>query len=193
MNKFLCGFGIFILVILILLPPTLRIFVPKEEEVEEEKEELIVRALSCNGDNYIARTSYENDNVQMILIKKNIISTDKEEENNEEVPSENPEENQEVPNENTETTPEETPNEENQPEEDTNPDTSSNLENFEAMFTRLSDDSRVARDDMDDGIVLTIDFSISDNSRLDIGDLTKPIDDQKSYYEDLGLVCSIIE
>ena len=190
MKKLLCGLGIFFLTILILLPPALRIFVPEKTETEKPKEKLVIKALSCDGDKYIARTSYENDNVKMILIKKNIALTEKDEENKEEVPSEDQGENQTETRDNEETTPDETPTEDTN---QTNPETSTDLEEFEAVFTRLSEDSRVARSDMDDGISLTIDFSVPANSDLNIGNITKPIDEQKVYYENLGLTCSIIE
>ena len=192
MKKFLCFLGILGLIVLIAIPPTLRILVPKDNKEEEKKEELIIKALSCDSNTYVARTRYENDVIKMILIKKNAISN---EENNEDNSTETPSlENQE---ENLETQDEsEDQDNESQEEGETNPpnpEVSSDIEKFEQLFTRLSEDSRVVKNEMEDGVSLTIDFSIYDNLDLNIENITKPINDQKIYYEDLGLVCSIIE
>ena len=40
---------------------------------------------------------------------------------------------------------------------------------------------------------IKIDYTVSDYSGLEIEDLNKPINDQFTYYEDNGLVCSILE
>ncbi len=208
MNKNVCILEIIGLIILIIIPPALRIFVPKEKENEEEEVKLVIKALNCDGKDFITRTSYENDKVKMIVMKKNATSTTETnpsentntgEENTQDNSDENqtPEEgdtntDNSTDNSNTEgsTT---TPGEENttNPEEK---DPNANDQNgFEAVFTRLSEDSRVARNDLNDGVVLTLDFSITSASDLNVGDLVKPINDQKIYYEDLGLICSIIE
>ena len=209
MNKSLCILEIIGLIILIIIPPALRIFVPKEKENEEEEIKLVVKALNCDGKEFITRTSYENDKVKMIVMKKVIEDTtetnpDENTNSNEGNNTENSGENNPPEEENnTDTTRENTNPDENitpptegsetpdNPKEEPNDDDNQNK--FEAIFTRLSEDSRIARSDLEDGIVLTVDFSISAASDLNVGDLIKPINDQKIYYEDLGLVCSIIE
>ena len=188
MKKFLCFLGIFSLIVLIALPPTLRILVPKVDEEEEKKDELVIQALSCDGDNYIARTRYENGIVKMVLIKKNIANNSEEGDN--QTPLETPSDNEESQ-DGTDNLDDDV--QENPDTNPTEPGTLPNLAKFEETFTRLSEDSRIAKDEMEDGISLTIDFSIYNSSDLNVDELTKPINDQKIYYEDLGLTCGIIE
>lgn len=69
MKKVLCLFGIVVLFVLAFLPPILRIVLPSIEEKEKEavKGNLI---LSCSTDDFLINTSYENEKVKMIIIKK---------------------------------------------------------------------------------------------------------------------------
>ena len=173
MKNFLCYIGIVILVILIILPPALRIFLPEEKEKEKIEPKLVIKSLNCTGVNYVTGTSYENDEVKMIVLKK-IISSD----------DENQDEN---------TDNQETQDETKEEDSYNNPDSSERKTEFEAVFTRLSEDSRITKSNLNDGIALKIDFSISNNLDLDIKDLTKPINDQLIYYENLGLTCSIMQ
>ncbi len=200
MNKFLCGLGIFFLIVLIALPPTLRIFVPKVDEEEEKNEKLIIKSLSCDGKEFLTRTRYENDEVKSIVIKRNNLDTMGESETPSPDVDTNPD-NQEGTNENeTDTTETDTTTNQNgetnketpDTPEETNPDVKDESE-FEPIFTTLSEDSRVASSEVEDGVVITIDFSITDIDNAALENLIKPINDQQSFYEEHGLICSVIE
>ena len=142
MKNILCYLGIIILLGLILLPPILRIVLPDKEKIEiVEKIEYI--NLSCNNDEYLTNTSYTNDKINMIIIKKF-----------------------------------------NQVEQNSNTG-----EEFIQIFESLKDKSTVVHTVSEDGEVLTIDFSLSDNKGLNIAKLTKNASEQKEFYESQKLTC----
>ena len=152
MKKLLCYLGILVLFFLAFLPPVLRVFLPDKGE-EKKEEEIVERSvLSCSSDTFIANTSYENDKIQMVLLKKLNQVTDPE-----------------------------------------NPDTEA-LEDTSELglsFEDLKDEGDIVYTETNDGEVIQIDFSISTHDKLNINNLTKDIDTQKTYYEQQGLTCVI--
>lgn len=179
MKKSLCIAGIVLLIFLIILPPFLRIALPAKDE--EKKEEKIVRqTLSCDSNNYLSRTSYENGIVKMIIIKK-VNETTQTETDEEIKPPENSNEGV-TPETPKDKETEETPKEEEEEETE-----------LAKLFKTLKKDSRVITKEVEDGEVITIDFSASEYSGLEVESLNKPINDQLAYYENNGLVCSVIE
>ena len=82
MKKLLCFLGILVLLFLVLLPPALRIFLPKEKE-ENVATTIVRKNLRCSNDKYIIGTSYDNENIKSIVIKK-FITNDQEENSNQE-------------------------------------------------------------------------------------------------------------
>ena len=177
MKKVLCFLGIILLIFLIALPPVLRIVLPAKVE-EEEEVKLIRKTLSCNSKVFLSATSYENDVVKMIVIKKTVPNTNLETDSTGDTETD--------PNANAE------PSEETQPETDTE---ATDFENTDLakIFEEVKKDSRVVINEVDDGEVITIDYTVSDYSGLEIEDLNQPINDQFKYYEDNGLVCSILD
>ena len=73
-------------------------------------------------------------------------------------------------------------------EEDNNSDKSINLMQ---AFNKSKENSNVIVNSLDDGEVISIDFSVSDPETFNISYLTQDLDEQKSYYENEQLVCSI--
>ena len=177
MKKVLCWLGIVLLIFLIALPPVLRIVLPAKVE-EEEEVKLIRKTLSCNSKVFLSATSYENDVVKMIVIKKSFTNPNLDTDTNTA----------------TETDTETDTEEEVKPE--TEPDTDiKDYENTDLakLFEEAKKDSRVVIEEVEDGEIIKIDYTVSDYSGLEIEDLNKPINDQFTYYEDNGLVCSILE
>lgn len=68
MKKVLCYFGLFFLVILLLIPPALRIFA-KNMYPEEEKPKLVVNILNCNKETESVFSSYANTTPQTFQYK----------------------------------------------------------------------------------------------------------------------------
>ncbi|MBQ8472309.1 MAG: hypothetical protein IJ501_02270 [Bacilli bacterium] len=150
MKKLLCYLGILVLFILAFLPPALRIFLPDKGE-EKKDEEVIERSvLSCSSDTFITNTSYENNKIQMILVKKL-----------------------------------------NQVDESGNPIEEDLTSALNLTFTDLKDEGDIVYTETDDGEVIQIDFSVTTHDYLSIKNLTKGILDQKTYYEQQGLTCTI--
>ncbi len=69
MKKILCYFGIVVLLGFILFPPALRIFLPEKKEIQETPQS-VSSSLVCTSDYFISNTRYENNKVQMIIMKK---------------------------------------------------------------------------------------------------------------------------
>ena len=181
MKKVLCWLGIVLLIFLIAIPPVLRIVLPAKEE-EQEEVKLIRKTLSCNSKVFLSATSYENDVVKMIVIKKTFTNTNLETDTTGDTETD------------TEDNPDTETSDETKPE--TTPDTeTTDFENTDLakIFEEVKKDSRVVINEVDDGEVITIDYTVSDYSGLEIEDLNQPINDQFTYYEDNGLVCSILE
>ena len=157
MKKLLCYLGIILLFGLVLFPPILRIVLP--EKNEENKSEVVERKiLSCSNKEYITSTSYDNQNINMIIIKKL--------NQNDEVETEN---NTEEIDESNNTTGKE----------------------FIDIFESLKYKSTVVYNVLEDGEVLSIDFTLSDNKELNLTSLTKEIEEQKEFYENQNLSCII--
>ena len=180
MKKVLCCLGIILLIFLIALPPVLRIVLPAKEEVKEEVK-LISKTLSCDSKVFLSRTSYENDVVKTIVIKKTFTNTNLDDDTNTDTEADNENE--------TDTDIEETP-------PAIVPD--ADIIDFEntdlaKIFEEVKKDSRVVIEEVEDGEIIKIDFTVSDYSGLEVEDLNKTINDQFKYYEDNGLVCSILE
>ena len=68
MKKVLCYFGLFFLIILLLIPPGLRIFA-KNLYPEEEKPKLVVNILNCNKETESVFSSYANTTPQTFQYK----------------------------------------------------------------------------------------------------------------------------
>ncbi len=69
MKKFLCFFGIFALLFLVLLPPSLRAFLPKKDD-DKDNQEVVRRNLRCSNKRFIIGTSYDNDKIRAIVFKR---------------------------------------------------------------------------------------------------------------------------
>lgn len=145
MKNILCYLGIILLIALILFPPILRIALPDREKIKQVvTEERII--LSCSNSEYIANTSYNNQNIEMIAIKKII-------------------------NENIED--------------------SITGDKFVKVYDSLREKGDVVLETTDDGEILKIDFSVSDNKGLNLVDLTKNVDEQKIFYEEQNFSCIV--
>lgn len=145
MKNILCYLGIILLIALILFPPILRITLPDREKIKQVvTEERII--LSCSNSEYIANTSYNNQNIEMIAIKKII-------------------------NENIED--------------------SITGDKFVKVYDSLREKGDVVLETTDDGEILKIDFSVSDNKGLNLVDLTKNVDEQKIFYEEQNFSCIV--
>ena len=70
MKRLLCYLGILVLFCLTLLPPILRITLPDYSEEKTEETIVVTTILSCTSDDFIVNTSYENENIRMIVMKK---------------------------------------------------------------------------------------------------------------------------
>jgi len=165
MKKLLCYLGILLLLGLAVLPPALRIFLPDQDRQVVEKNESKSALLSCKNDNYEIITNYENEKVQMLVIKKmkNNNESDLEDDIN---------------------------NQENKEEQDNLIENNKETE-LDIIFNSLKEASNIIYNELEDGEVIGIDFSIYDHKDLDLGKLTKSPDMQKTYYENQGLTCTI--
>lgn len=179
MKNFLCYLGIIVLIVLIALPPVLRLTLKDEGEEEEEEVHVVRKTLSCDSDNYLTRTSYENDEITAVTIKKIETKIDTETNENEES-TDNQDDTTSSDNEETQS-PNETP--ENQEEET----------EFDKLFNTLKEDSRVVKQEVEDGVIIKLDFTTSDYNGLLISDLIKSADEEKIYYENQKMICNIIE
>ena len=74
-------------------------------------------------------------------------------------------------------------------EEDSN--ISNKSSNLIKIFDKLKENNNVVINSLDDGDVILIDFSVSEPKTFNINYLTQDLDEQKLYYENEQLVCSI--
>lgn len=164
MKKILCYLGILILFTLGILPPVLRSFYKEDNKKEEEKlpESAI---LVCTSDTYMTTTSYEDDEVKKIAIKKIITNKESEEsiDEQENLDTEKPEDNEEM----VEKT------------------------DMDLLFDSLKENKELIYNNLEDGEIIGIDFSVSKYESIDLSNLTKSKEDQKTYYENLKLTCII--
>ena len=64
-----------------------------------------------------------------------------------------------------------------------------NILELDQAFTDLKTKSNVIYNILEDGEVIGIDFTLSNHETLNLVKFTKPLTDQKAYYESLGLTC----
>ena len=194
MNKPLCYLGIFIILFFILMPPILRIVLPSKESLSTitvEKRLL----LACQSTNYFTTTNYVDEKVTMVMIKKNIPLKEKSEseietindetENNSSIDEGQNEINNElIDGDTTETS-------ENSEFEKSLNTTS---DDFNQIFSDLASNAITVHTVMEDGEVIKIDFANLESSELIGGDyISKTLNQQKEFYESMGLSCSIRE
>lgn len=86
MKKVLCYLGILFFLFLTVLPPVLRTMLPEYGEEKEEEVVIVTTVLSCTSDDFIVNTSYENDKIRMIVMKKmkEVENTEENNDNNQE-------------------------------------------------------------------------------------------------------------
>ena len=162
MKKLLCYLGIFVLLGLALMPPILRITLPKEKE-EEKVQVITSKLLSCQNDELIIKESYENDNVKMLVMKKLLLEVDEDNENSED--DKNTEENKSFE--------------------------YTKSKELISLFDSIKDNGNIIYNKLEDGEVISIDFSLSDHKDLNINTLTQSIESQKVLYENQNLSCDI--
>ena len=182
MKNFLCYLGIIVLIVLIALPPVLRLTLKAEGEEEEEEVHVVRKTLSCDSDSYLTRTSYENDEVKSVTIKKIEVKEENETSDNQDIT--NNQENQDN------TT---SPNDEETQSPNETPDNKEEETEFDKLFNTLKEDSRVVKQEVEDGVIIKLDFTTSDYNGLLISDLIKSADEEKIYYENQKMICNIIE
>ncbi len=66
-------------------------------------------------------------------------------------------------------------------------------DNILSIFESLKDKNDILYKELDDGEVISIDYTLSEHKDLEIENLKNKVDVQKSFYEDLGLTCTIIK
>ena len=142
MKKLLCYLGILVLLGLVLMPPILRITLPKNKETEKTSV-VESKILSCSNDELIIKASYENDKVKMIVMKK------------------------------------------------MNVEEKNKSEALIKVFDEIKNNGNISYNKVEDGEVISIDFSISNHNDLNINTLTEPIESQKILYENQQLNCTI--
>ena len=160
MKKILYLFGIFLLFILIVFPPALRIILPDKEEIKRrEIENVVITILNCQSDKYISSNTYENTKIKRIGIKqlKKI----------------------------------ETPETEGIEETENTTDNETTI--LDDIFSNLRGQNGVYLSSDENGISLVIDFTVSEYSNLDLSNIGRSVEDQKSFYEEQGLTCMIIK
>lgn len=64
---------------------------------------------------------------------------------------------------------------------------------LDVIIDDLKDESTLTYNLLEDGDVLGIDFSLDNHGKLDLSQITKTIDEQKTYYESQNLTCRITE
>lgn len=138
MKKILCYLGIIFLFILTFLPPLLR-FTLKDKDLKEEDEIIKNISLVCSSPYYVTNTNYQDNKINMLVIKKMKVERDRIE--------------------------------------------------LDDIFTSLVKSNNAIYKELEDGEVISLDFSIYTHEKLNIDSLTKDVLSQKEYYEQLGLTC----
>ncbi len=167
MKKVLCYLGIFVLLGLALLPPILRIALPN---VEETKETIVIssKILSCSNDVFLANTSYENEKVKMIILKK--LFSKEEIERRKGLQEGLDDEEAQVLELETE---------------------SLKSKELNDLFESIKEKSDILHNVLEDGEIVSIDFSVSEHKDLKIDDITQKMEEQQLYYENQELTCII--
>lgn len=65
--------------------------------------------------------------------------------------------------------------------------------NLDKIIDNIKSDPTLIYEETDEFKMITIDFEVSNHKELDLSLITKPINDQKAYYEAENLTCSIKE
>lgn len=65
--------------------------------------------------------------------------------------------------------------------------------NLDKIIDDIKSDPTLIYEETDEYKMITIDFEVSNHKDLDLSLITKPINDQKAYYEAENLTCSIKE
>lgn len=65
--------------------------------------------------------------------------------------------------------------------------------NIDKLIDNIKSDPNLIYEETDEFKMITIDFEVSNHEYLDLSLITKPINDQKAYYEAENLTCSIKE
>ena len=181
MKKLLCYLGVLLLLGLAVLPPALRMFLPESKENEEEQILNESVLLFCKNDKYEVSTTYETNKINMIAFKKykdmNEIESDDELINQDDI------------NDDLE-------NDENELE-----DKSENNENIQdniveeteldKIFNYLKNSENIIYNNLSDSEAVGLDFNSNNYENLDLTNLKKNYEEQKTYYETKGLTCTI--
>lgn len=65
--------------------------------------------------------------------------------------------------------------------------------NLDKIIDNIKSDPTLIYEETDEFKMITIDFEVSNHKELDLSLITKPINEQKAYYEAENLTCSIKE
>lgn len=171
MKKLLCYVGILLLLFLVVLPPLLRRLLPDMGEEEPAKKEEERMLLTCSNENFVINTSYENSQIQMIVLKK--LSSNQEQTDNVDSNDEN------------------TSSDNKLDVDDSKENQTENESELSLAFDDLKTKGDITYKQLEDGEVIGIDFSVSNHEKLNLASFTKPIDEQKIYYENQELSCTI--
>lgn len=167
MKNVLCWFGIIIILALVVFPPVLRLTLPKKTETEKIIETRNY-VLACTNPRFIINTSYEDDVVKMIVMKK--IYTEQEKDKRKKIDE----------------------NIENLDEQLLDPDTTTvKYQDIIKIFENIKDKTSITYNVLDDGEVITIDFSVNDHKNLPLEKLNQNMEKQQKYYERLDFSCVI--
>ena len=169
MKNAMCYSGIIIIIIFILLPPILRLTVPDIIFEENIKSEIVRKNLRCSSDRYSVTTSYDNDVINLIVIKKYMSKEELEQDTNPDIKENDTNTNVSTP----------------------SIDNASKID-FDNVFERLKEQKNSEVIVQDDGEVISFDFSVSDNSQYDIAKIIQPFEEQQRYYESQNMSCSIL-
>ena len=167
MKNVLCWFGIIVLLGLVLFPPILRLVLPNKEEIEK-KVERTNYVLACSNQRFIINTSYENNKVKMIIMKK--LFTQQEKDKRKQIDE----------------------NIENIDEQLIDPDTKSvKYQEINDIFEKIKNQTTIIHNVLDDGEVISIDFSILEHNELEINKMIQEINEQQLFYENIDFSCVI--
>ena len=167
MKNVLCYTGIILLLGLFLFPPILRLTLPERKE-EDKKIDMNNYILSCSNQRFVINTSYEQEKIKMIVIKK--IYTKEEIDRKKHLDE----------------------NIENLDEQLLDPDTYvTKYQEIVKLYDDIKDKTTINHEISNDGEVVSIDFSVNDHKELEINKITQPLESQQKFYERLDFVCTL--
>ena len=190
-KKILCYFGIIFLFVMAFFPIILRFALP--DKIEEKKTQASTKQLllSCRSDKYMIVTNYIGDKIDRIMIKKFKVVEDEVPINESEIGTDlATSDNTNVETEIDTTNDIEQENNSNVVAKDNE---SSNTKVLDSYFNDLTGMNDVLYSQVEDGEILTIDYSVSTHPDMKIDKLLNPIDSQKLIYAEYGLTCEIRE